>query len=144
LNQQHLIDIANAKTRTEAIEALHRTFLGIAAAHGTPQNIAAELQVNGTELSVVWNSVAAKATGRTVRAPDKSFRMEYVFRVPIAEDNAEVGRFYLTDGGRLTEDMEGTRPICDYNNTTYMATHVCTRIVLGMLSRLYEPTPFEG
>jgi hypothetical protein len=143
LNQQDLIEISNAGTRIYAVETMAQRFIAHAAANGTPNNIPAQLQVNRAELAVSWNSITAKAVGRTVRASDGSFRVEYVFRVPVGDENIEVARFYLSDGGKIWADVDEKQPVCDFNNS-YLATHVCGRVAVGMLSRLFVPAAHEG
>lgn len=143
MNHDDLIEISNGTMRIKSIGAMAQRFIAEAATTEASKNVPAQLQVNGAELAVTWNAVTAKAVGRTVRVSDGTFKVEYIFRVSIDNETIEVARFYLNEGGKIWADPEEKQPVCDYNNS-YLATNLCGRVVLGMLSCLFVPAAIES
>jgi len=144
MNQQEVIEVANANNSLSVTRDLNSNFLVQCAKNGTPQEFATAIEVADQSISISVFGHTARANARFVRTPNGSFSAEYVFRVPMGETAIEVYRFYLTSNGRVAEDVQGQSTICDYDNL-YIARHICGRVLLGTLrSRLFSEAPREG
>lgn len=132
MNHQQIVEIANAKKSLSVATDFNQRFLSHCESNATPQELATQLQVVGSQISIQSFGYLASAVCRFVRAPEGGFAAEYIFRVPFNDEQLEVWRCYLSTNGRIVEDLNGSDSVCDYNNT-YIAKHICGRVLLGVL-----------
>ena len=144
MNDQVVIEIANAKNRIDTVQKLNAKFLAYAQEHSTPQGIPTKLEVTAHEIGVHCFGHKVETKPRVVQTSDGEFSIEYVFFIAQDEDQHEVWRFYLKADERLYESLESPSGICDFNNQ-YVAKYICSHLLLSVLkSPIFAPLPKAG
>lgn len=131
MTQDELAIIAGAKHRIETVLSTNEGFLENARSHATPRDVPTKLEFDGDSVIVEIFGHKAFSSSRVVRAGN-DFYMEYQFVVRFNEEDHELTRFYVGGGGLVYLDLESETTMCDYNNE-YIASHICSRVAIGLL-----------
>ena len=131
MNHDELATIAKAKHRIDALHSTNDKFIENARTHAEPRDVPTKLEFEGDAMVVRIFGFEARSKPRVVREED-DFYMEDCFLVAFNDEEHELTRFYVGAGGLVYEDLESGDTMCDYNNE-YIASHVCSRVAIGLL-----------
>jgi hypothetical protein len=133
MNHQEIFEVSNVVTRLYSIAELNKSFIEWLTNHGEPENFPVKVSADQSTLSVAGFGFTAKAVPRAIRLTTGTFAMEFVFLVESENDEIEVSRFYLTDDGRLVDDVTNSESTLTEYKNIYVAKFICVRVLQGIL-----------
>lgn len=133
MNHQIVAEILDAKAGLDLIAQLNKSFIELLTNHAEPENFPGKVSADQRTLSVAGFGFTAKAVPRAIRLTTGTFAMEFVFLVESENHEIEVSRFYLTNDGRLVDDVTNSESNrIEYKNI-YIAKFICVRVLQGIL-----------